>query len=1008
MKKRNALHKTVVAFVSAIATVMLTLPMVTSAVGLVSNARSSSAISGAAAPKASKNAASSAGAGSGRASAHSSTERSAGSGNRDAGSDNHIDLSNATWVENKKRNLEWTLVGENNSTLVLRQKDKNSTVDANALIYSDDDGIFNKTGSFVNVHESSIKKIVIDGKFKVHNAEHMFRSFDHTELIQGLENIEFVKKDNEPVKVDGMFTGIGNYPSEISRNSLKELDGIEHWDMKNVQDAQSLFDRCGKLESLDLSGWQNVNFTDIQGMFQYCDSLKTVKLFNASNATLKNINHLFEYDKNLKSVTGFENWDTRNVTNMGAMFNGDESLNAIDSFAKWNTGKVTSMNGMFASAKSLETIKGLENWDTKSVRDISCMFMNDEALTSIGSLAKWNTSNVIDMDAIFQGASRLKTIEGLENWNTSNVKYMQFMFYGDEALTSIGSLAKWDTSKVVNMFEMFLNTKNLKTIAGVEKWNTSNVNNMFAMFYGSGVESLNLEKWSFNQGKVKIGDSYYKATAGMFQDSGLRDLTLPAGSGSAGNSIPDGIWHNSRGTSGVKPGENMDLDNSNHGYIRWVRDYIKVTFKNSTDNTSLTCVADVLQGKNAKHNLSDTKFTNCKYEYSPSNDTSLNAADKLENAREMLSAYAENSGLTYTAKLIRNSKKSSVDTLKNLLKEADSSRSKPVMNLDGIKKSLGIVDGDTVTWDVKERKLSDYIKEVTDNNVRTGVYYLVTKKSKGAKEVIANNYSGASDLKISGHELVAWKYVTFTADVKHKPKPKPKPPVPTPPQPQPQPQPGPQPGPSPTPTPQPVPQPTPTPTPEPDKTPQPTPQPTPTPNPDDHGILPDITIKPDLNIHPNQNPNPFQNQNQNPSYKFEYPFQNVPQNAPQNPLQSIQDADAKNNALRRALSATRANRANGADVANSGAQKQLNGNDGTCKCVCPTSPSDANSRNSAGSAKKSENNAASYQNGNKYSWLETGGLVAGLIISWLIMLLIGFVLGYKMRKKRDEKQIVEE
>lgn len=996
MKNRNVLHKTVVAFVSAIATVMLTLPMVTSAVGLVSNARSSSAISGAAAPKASK-----------------SDERSAGSGNRDAGSDNHIDLSNATWVENKKRNLEWTLVGENNSTLVLRQKDKNSTVDAKALVYSnpasfEDNSIFNTNNRiFGNVSESSITKIVINGEFKIHNAECMFTGFNNVKTISGLENIKFVENNGTHVDVSKMFAVLDPNKPKL-RNVIENLIGLENWDMKNVQDAYGMFDHCGKLESLNLSGWQNVNFTDIQGMFQHCDSLKTVKLFNAKNGTLTNINHLFEYDKNLKSVTGFENWDTRNVTNMGAMFNGDESLNTIDSFAKWNTGKVTSMNGMFASAKSLETIKGLEKWDTKSVRDISCMFMNDEALTSIGSLAKWNTSNVIDMDAIFQGASRLKTIEGLENWNTSNVKYMQFMFYGDEALTSIGSLAKWDTSNVTDMNSMFTLTKSLKTIAGVEKWNTAKVTNMFAMFYGSGVESLNLEKWSFNQGKVKIGDSYYKATAGMFQDSGLRDLTLPAGSGSAGNSIPDGIWHNSRGKSGVKPGENMDLDNSNHGYIRWVRDYIKVTFKNSTDNTSLTCVADVLQGKNAKHNLSNTKFTNCKYEYSPSNNTSLNAADKLENAREMLSAYAENSGLTHIAKLIRNSKKSSVDALKNLLKEADSSRSKPVMNLDGIKKSLGIVDGDTFTWDVKERKLRDYIKEVTDNHVGTGIYYLVAKKSKGATEVIANNYSGASDSKISGHELVAWKYVTFTADVKHKPKPKP--PVPTPPQPQPQP--GPQPGPSPTPTPQPAPQPTPTPTPGP----EPNPAPVPAPNPDDSGILPGINTKPDLNINPtpNQTPNPDLIPTPNPFDSFGHPFKRAPENALQNPLQSIQGADAENNALRRGFANRNNpnNRNNRTNDANFGAQKQLNSSDGTCKCVCPTSPSDANSHNSASSAKKPQNNAASYQNGNKCSWLQNGGLVAGLvaglIVSWLIMLLIGFALGYKMRKKRDEKQIVEE
>lgn len=1028
VRNKSGIYKIVAICASAIAAVTMTLPMVTSAVGLVGSVRSTSAISGAAAPKAPKNAAHSAGAGSGRVSGN----RAAGETSDSTSSDNHIDLSHATWVENEKRNLEWTLVGENNSTLVLRQKNQNSTVDANALIYSDDDGIFNKTGSFGNVHESNIKKIVINGKFKVHNAEHMFRSFDHTELIQGLENIEFVKKDNEPVKVDGMFTGIGNYPSKISRNSLKKLDGIENWDMKNVQDAQSLFDRCGKLENLDLSGWQNVNFTDIQGMFQYCDSLKTVKLFSAKSGTLTNINHLFEYDKNLKSVTGFENWDTRNVTNMGAMFNGDESLNAIDSFAKWNTGKVTSMNGMFASAKSLETIKGLENWDTKSVKDISCMFMNDEALTSIGSLAKWNTSNVIDMDAIFQGASRLKTIEGLENWNTSNVKYMQFMFYGDEALTSIGSLAKWDTSKVVNMSEMFLNTKNLKTIAGVENWDTRSVKDMYAMFYGSGVESLDLRRWQFPQRLVKDGNNSRYATAGMFQDSSLRDLTLfvdRVGKFNRNYSIfPDGIWRKSKGKSAIKPGENIDFVTNNSGpdfyYLRRVRDYIKVTFDSKVGNAenpnnTITCITDALQGQShtlGKNNTlgKNTEFVNCTHKYTPGKDLQLSGKSTYKDNKEKLALQAEDLGLTYTAKLIRESKNTTtIDALKNLLKEADNSRYKSIMTFDEIRKSLGIVDGDTVKW-------KQLLKPIFDSaHYRRGGKTLIMNSGSNGDGSIQINYLldnklnlDIKDENIKNAFILAPCDVTFTADVKHKPKPKP-PVPPTPPTPpEPEPQPGPQPGPSPTPTPQPVPQPTPTPTPGP----EPNPAPVPAPNPDDSGILPGINTKPDLNINPtpNQTPNPDLIPTPNPFDSFGHPFKRAPENALQNPLQSIQGADAENNALRRGFANRNNpnNRNNRTNDANFGAQKQLNSSDGTCKCVCPTSPSDANSHNSAGSAKKPQNNAASYQNGNKCSWLQNGGLVAGLvaglIVSWLIMLLIGFALGYKMRKKRDEKQIVEE
>lgn len=635
---------------------------------------------------------------------------------------------------------------------------------------------------------------------------------------------------------------------------------------------------------------------------------------------------------------------------------------------------------MFYGFGSVQKIIGLEHikFSNKLERvNAYSMFSKCENLRTLDGIKNWDMTNVKNVHSMFEYCKKLKKID-LSGWKNAGIEDTIGMFRECSSLEEVDIFPSTE-GKLKTIEEMFFNCHKLSSIPGIEEWNTNNINDMYCAFYMTALKSLDLSKWFIPTAKVPKNPDYYSLPSenepgylGVVLNNTLRDLTY------VGNFFPrraSGVWRKSTGKSAQNPGENIELNHKTRtNYMRIVRDYIEVKFENKTDNTSLTCVADVLQGKDAKHNLSNTKFTNCKYEYSPSNDTSLTAADKLENAREMLSAYAENSGLTYIAKLIRNSKKSSVDALKNLLKEADTSRSKPVMNLDTIRKSLGIVSDDTVTWNVDESKLGNYIKEVIDrNHTGTGVYYLVSD-SEGAKEVTINNGSGVPDSKISNHELVAWKDVTFTADVKHKPKPKPPvpPTPPTPPTPEPQPQP--QPGPSPTPS----------------------PAPTPTPNPDDHGVLPDVTPNPDLNINPDSNPfNPLDNEPDN-----------VPQNAPQNPLQSIQNADAENNALRRGVA--NRNRNNLANNANSGAQKQLNGNDGTCKCVCPTSPSDANSRNSAGSAKKSENNAASYQNGNKYSWLETGGLVAGLIISWLIMLLIGFVLGYKMRKKRDEKQIVDE
>lgn len=743
----------------------------------------------------------------------------------------------------------------------------------------------------------------------------------------------------------------------------------------------------------DSSSASSANSSRSAGDDSYGIDADDIKIENADSwGELKGRNLEYGFTNN-SQVLHLKPKDSKNDVN-GKLLIGNGSSDVESIYEDWD-GKAALINQikiividedmtlsaasqMFYGFGGVQKIIGLEHikFSNKLERgNAYSMFSKCENLRTVDGIKNWDMTNVKNVHSMFEYCKKLKKID-LSGWKHAGIEDTIGMFRECSSLEEVDIFPSTE-GKLKTIEEMFFNCHKLSSIPGIEEWNTNNINDMYCAFYMTALKSLDLSKWFIPTAKVPKNPDYYSLPSenepgylGVVLNNTLRDLTY------VGNFFPrraSGVWRKSTGKSAKNPGENIELNHKTRtNYMRIVRDYIEVKFENKTDNTSLTCVADVLQGKDAKHNLSNTKFTNCKYEYSPSNDTSLTAADKLENAREMLSAYAENSGLTYIAKLIRNSKKSSVDALKNLLKEADTSRSKPVMNLDTIRKSLGIVSDDTVTWNVDESKLGNYIKEVIDrNHTGTGVYYLVSD-SEGAKEVTINNGSGVPDSKISNHELVAWKDVTFTADVKHKPKPKP----PIPPTPEPQPQPQPQPGPQ--------------------------PSPTPTPNPDDHGVLPDVTPNPDLNINPDLTPD------SNPFNPLDNADDNEPQNAPQNPLQSIQNDDAENSALRRGVAnRNRNNRANNANNANFGAQKQLNGNGETCKCVCPTSPSDANSRKSNKSTRKSENKATPCKSGN-YSWLWNGGLIAGLIISWLIMLLIGFVLGYKMRKKRDEKQIVEE
>lgn len=714
---------------------------------------------------------------------------------------------------------------------------------------------------------------------------------------------------------------------------------------------------------------ENMTLSGAAQMFFGFENLKRIEGLEhikfGTNLEDGSVQSMFSNCPNLEILEGIQNWDMSNVTNASFMFSGDTSLKNID----------------------------LSGWQNVKIKNAWAMFYECNSLTS-AKLFKANSGTLADISQLFQNDINLTSVTGLDNWDTKSVRDMSLVFANNQSLKAVAGVEKWNTSSVKTMYGMFYNTQSLKTIAGIDKWNTSSVIDMSAMFLRSGVKSLDLSKWKFPQGSVKHGkEDPCSATSDMFKNSGLRDLTLPTDANNKNTSIfPDGIWRKSKGKSAVKPGENIDLVandyTSNTGYIRWVRDYIKVTFDSKVGNAenpnnTITCITDALQGQNhtldKNHTLSkNTEFVNCTHKYTPSKDLQLsgNPADK-DADKEKLALQAEDLGLTYTAKLIRESKNSKIDALKNLLKEADNSRYKSVMTFDEIKKSLGIVDGDTVKW---QQLLTPIFDDVNFVNKKR-IFIKNAGFNGNAKVNVSNdvlkgraNPSSIQDKDIKDAVIHSLFDITFTADVKHKPKPKPPvpPTPPTPPTPEPQPQPQPQPGPQ--------------------------PSPTPTPNPDDHGILPDVTPKPDLNINPDSNPfNPLDNEPDN-----------APQNAPQNPLQSNQVADAENNALRRGVTnRNRNNLANRTNNANSGAQKQLNGNDGTCKCVCPTSPSDANSRKSNKSTRKSENKATPCKSGN-YSWLWNGGLIAGLIISWLIMLLIGFVLGYKMRKKRDEKQIVEE
>lgn len=94
-----------------------------------------------------------------------------------------------------------------------------------------------------------------------------------------------------------------------------------------------------------------------------------------------------------------------------------------------------SMAYWFYCLTNLTEISGIENLDSSNVTDMNNMFYNCSSLSSI-NLNNFDTSNVTDMRMMFDGCSNLKTVN-LQSFNTEKVTDMLQMFYRCESLESL-------------------------------------------------------------------------------------------------------------------------------------------------------------------------------------------------------------------------------------------------------------------------------------------------------------------------------------------------------------------------------------------------------------------------------------------------------------------------------------------------------------------------------------------------------------------------------------------
>ena len=139
----------------------------------------------------------------------------------------------------------------------------------------------------------------------------------------------------------------------------------------------------------------------------------------------------------------------------------------------------TTTYAWFVAMANLTTITGIENLNTSEVTNMDNMFSLCRQLANV-DLSHFNTAKVTTMKSMFNECNALTTLN-LADWNTANVTDMRQLFTHCTSLVSL-DLSGWNTSKVTNMYYMFYEDTNLKTIYAGNKWSTSSLGDDFAMF----------------------------------------------------------------------------------------------------------------------------------------------------------------------------------------------------------------------------------------------------------------------------------------------------------------------------------------------------------------------------------------------------------------------------------------------------------------------------------------------------------------------------------------------
>ena len=372
---------------------------------------------------------------------------------KDVNADHGIDLSTlngdvVTNAESAFENSKFSTINLSTASFKNIPSAKNMFKDTSASKISLDNATFNSVIDASSMFKnSSASKISLD-QATFSNTVDASSMFEGSKIYQlSLPSATFNKTEN----FSKMFMDTKNY----SNSSTLDLSKI---DLKQAKDTSFMFKNLkAKNLTLNHSEPMGENITNAESMFEFCDYLVSLDLTNLSFAKNTSFKNFLKNDESLESLTLPNNLNSTTTTDFSSMFENCTSLTTINHIDKLRLDNAINLSRMYFNVRNIYMDDIISKLIANKATDISYMFASTYTKNPVVFPATFNTSMAQNMKGMFE--SHRGPLIDLSNFRFDNVEDMSDIF----AKPGVSDI-KWPSHQ---------NAPKLITLSGAFRGNTN-------------------------------------------------------------------------------------------------------------------------------------------------------------------------------------------------------------------------------------------------------------------------------------------------------------------------------------------------------------------------------------------------------------------------------------------------------------------------------------------------------------------------------------------------------